>query len=108
MSTQQKALSQAIIRLESNLAEQRLSDLDQINQQLSSLALNQQEMATQLPQAHLVDLISQLVSLNQLPKALQKLSHNVRKLAEPKAQPPKKTRAKGSSKISKSKKRKKI
>ena len=105
LATQQKALSQAIVRLESNLAEQRQADLNQINQQLNSLSQKQQEMAAQLPQAHLVDLISQLVSLNQLPKALQKLSHNVQKLAQPKTKSIQKAKAK-KTKTTKSKRKK--
>jgi len=98
-------LDDHICSIESNLAEQRQADLNQINQQLGSLSQKQQEMAAQLPQAHLLDLISQLVSLNQLPKALQKLSHNVQKLAQPKTKSIKKAKAK-KTKTTKSKRKK--
>ena len=71
-------------------------------------------MASQLPQAHLVDLISQLLSINQLPKAILKLNENVLKLSEPKtvekvkakkAKTSSKPKRKKSSKIAKSKRK---
>ena len=53
LADNQKALSQSILRLEANLADQRQADLNQFYSQLSTLSIKQQEMAAQLPQAHL-------------------------------------------------------
>src|SRR5262249_25172481 len=92
---QHKALANSISRLEAAIAEQRRADLDLIEQKINNLAQNQSQLTTQLPQAHLLDLLSQLVNINQLPKLLLKLNSNVKKLAEPKAKRAKaKTRSK--------------
>ena len=81
LAAQQKAFNTALSRLETSLTEQRQADLNQIGEQITELARKQDELSLRLPQAHLLDLMAQLVNLNQLPAAIRKLNSNVKKLA---------------------------
>ena len=85
LSTLHKAFTTSLSSLETRLTEQRHADINQINQQIQVLVHKQQEMANQLPQGHLLDLIAQLVNFNQLPILMKKLNSNLQKLVEPKA-----------------------
>lgn len=82
---QQQALTQSIARLETNLAEQRQTDLDQINQQFAKLTSQQATISTQQPQGQFLDLLAQLVNLNQLPALLRQLTNAVQKMAQPRS-----------------------
>lgn len=82
---QQQALTQSIARLETNLAEQRQTDLDQINQQFANLSSQQATISTQQPQGQFLDLLAQLVNLNQLPTLLRQLTNAVQKMATPRS-----------------------
>lgn len=94
---QQQALTQSIGRLETNLAEQRQTDLDQINQQFAKLTEQQAIISTQQqPQGQFLDLLAQLVNLNQLPALLRQLTNSVQKLSPPHS-PQKRAKAKPAS-----------
>jgi len=93
LAAQQKAATTALSRLETRLTQKRLADLNQIGQQMTEMALKQEEISLRLPQGHLLDLIAQLVNLNQLPSAIRQLNSNVKKLANPKAKATKATKA---------------
>jgi hypothetical protein len=90
LAAQQKVLSNALTRLESTLAEQRQADLNQINQTLSNLSQQQANITSQLPQAHMLSLMAQLVNVDKLTPTLRKLSSAITNLQPTKS----KTRAK--------------
>jgi hypothetical protein len=67
------------------LAEQRQTDLNQINKTLSNLSQQQQSLAAQLPQAHMLSLMAQLVNVDKLTPTLRKLSSAITNLQPTKA-----------------------